>query len=984
MIRLSFRLCLRLAGCLALYLQAAMPVRAIDITFTIDNPQNNPSYDPDGSKLASIAQAAATMWMSLRPGNETYHWNIHWEDFDGPALAVANNFDGSIKFRINAQWFIDPTPLVNEEFGPFQTSYVDSLDFADKNQWFAGTNPPNELEYGYTATASSDSATNRSDLLTVMLHEMGHLSGIGFNSLVPDVPIPDPWIGMRSGVKVRRENEGHIMPEESLMYTTLTSGTRILPSALDVLVNAHEKGAASVHLDRVDFSRNALAPSDNNWSTPFNWIGGQTPDLTQHVRIGFGNEVVAALPANAKSLDLSGAAQLTVFGDLNVVSDALVDGESEIIVKPQSSTNIGGILALDTVGSKVTLDGGHLVTQMLIADPGVALQGHGKLSIQKELDNNGRISAKGGTLVVDSNASTKMNLSGSNNFGSIEALSGDLVFAAGDFEKFVGKMRVAEGRSINFKEDIGNLYLDKGSKTYFEAGAQNTESAVLMSTHPANALIMRGNTEVDSDVYAIIDFHNIVVAEGDFAIKSGGTIDFRGASDWALSHSYSSAGTLVYNAPVAINANVGMTFGRIDLDGKDDNNKLTIGGHKTWTLTTSFINDDNRFRGDLQIGHNAELNMTINSPIWPQWGSAGQIDMYDQSRIKGSLLRNEGLIDVKKGTASIHSDFVFGQGSTLNLDGGPGSFVTMNMLGQQLTYEGGSVTTSTALTQETLFQTYGKSHVTGNTTITTGYFNWDASTITDSSTRVDPQTTLTIRAGRIGLPDQLGVPTVEGFGDTIDLNSGHLDVLIGADNQSGLDLPSYWSITEKGRLNLNWVHHTRPSVQGSRLVNHGTISGHGAFINLLENHGQLVVGHDDNTGTMDLSGEFFQYETGNLILQLGGLMPGTQHDQLRSQNYVHLDGQLLVSLLGDYLPQTGDMFRLIDATNNGKVLGQFHHLSLPELEGYWDLIYGDSYVDLRYSMVPEPSSMFLLYLALAIINILHRPMARPTTAQLHY
>ena len=586
------------------------------------------------------------------------------------------------------------------------------------------------------------------------------------------------------------------MPDEALMDPFMTNGVRVLPSALDVLVNAHEKGAASVHLDRVDFSRNVLAPSDNHWSSAFNWIGGQTPGLTQHARIGFGNQVVAALPATAKSLELSGDSELVVHGNLEVAMGAIIREASEMIIGQSSLTSVGSALTLADPDSRLTLQGGMLEVGEMIANSGTMLRGHGTLTVHDRLDNMGSIRAEGGTLFVHANPTAEVDLGGSDQTGKIEAITGDLVFSTGYFDPFWGTLRIAAGQAVQFTDGFWLFNLGHQSKTYFMSGSNGNAPAVFKSDLPSDVLAMQGAVDVATGVHAVIDVSHIDIHAAEFEITAGGTLDLRGSMQWNSSKSYYSPGDLILNGPVAINASVGMTFGRVDLDGKQNNNQLVINENKKLTVVTSYINDDNRFYGSLHVGEKAELQLTIDSPSPSQWANAGQFDLYDQSSIKGSLLRNEGLINVRKGTANVYSDFIHGAGSVVHLDGNTELFVTLNMHGERLTYQGGVVTAPGALPLHTMYQTYGQSSVIGDSTVIAGYFHWDASSETDSSTRIAPQTTFTIRTGRIGTPDSPGKPGLEGFGDTIDLDSGHLDVLVGADAYP-IDLPSYWSITEK-------------------------------------------------------------------------------------------------------------------------------------------------------------------------------------------
>ncbi|MBX9655220.1 hypothetical protein K2Y11_16525, partial [bacterium] len=208
----------RLVSSILSALVSAASAQAIDINITIDNPQNFPDYDPQGQGLKAIAQAATQIWQELRPGNGTYNINLHWEAFGlGNELGIANGFDGSIRINSDYSWFIDSTPLQNEEFGNFTQKFYRDIDGVDKDDWFDGP-VPDMLEYSYSAVAFGNGpAAGKYDLLTVVLHEVGHLTGISYNLFAPDVNLDPDWIGMNTGAVVHRRNEAHIDPEGSLM-----------------------------------------------------------------------------------------------------------------------------------------------------------------------------------------------------------------------------------------------------------------------------------------------------------------------------------------------------------------------------------------------------------------------------------------------------------------------------------------------------------------------------------------------------------------------------------------------------------------------------------------------------------------------------------------------------------------------------------------------------------------------------------------------
>ena len=94
-----------------------------------------------------------------------------------------------IIFNPNRNWWVDSTPLNNSEFDMAQTLFRD-LPGNQQAGWFSGS-PPNLLEAGFSGAVNasapavmqvpgSANATQRSrDLLTYILHELGHTVGVG-------------------------------------------------------------------------------------------------------------------------------------------------------------------------------------------------------------------------------------------------------------------------------------------------------------------------------------------------------------------------------------------------------------------------------------------------------------------------------------------------------------------------------------------------------------------------------------------------------------------------------------------------------------------------------------------------------------------------------------------------------------------------------------------------------------------------------------
>ena len=102
---------------------------------------------------------------------------------------------------------------------------------------------------------------------------------------------------------------------------------------------------------------------------------------------------------------------------------------------------------------------------------------------------------------------------------------------------------------------------------------------------------------------------------------------------------------------------------------------------------------------------------------------------------------------------------------------------------------------------------------------------------------------------------------------------------------------------------------------------------------------------------------------GTLLMEIGGLIPGAQYDQLDIAGVLSLDGLLDVDLLNGFAPALGDSFLLFD----GATSGAFDAFSLPALAPglAWDTTTLYSGGSLKVAAVPEPSAALLLLGALA-------------------
>ncbi len=99
--------------------------------------------------------------------------------------------------------------------------------------------------------------------------------------------------------------------------------------------------------------------------------------------------------------------------------------------------------------------------------------------------------------------------------------------------------------------------------------------------------------------------------------------------------------------------------------------------------------------------------------------------------------------------------------------------------------------------------------------------------------------------------------------------------------------------------------------------------------------------------------------TSVLVMEIGGIVSGSQYDVLNLSGSGKLDGTLEIDLLNGFTPSAGDSFDIINGTTNGT----FDSLSLPALSPglHWDT--SALYSTGTITAVPEPSTLVLLGIA---------------------
>ena len=149
---------------------------------------------------------------------------------------------------------------------------------------------------------------------------------------------------------------------------------------------------------------------------------------------------------------------------------------------------------------------------------------------------------------------------------------------------------------------------------------------------------------------------------------------------------------------------------------------------------------------------------------------------------------------------------------------------------------------------------------------------------------------------------------------TVEVTSGTLSSIRGYTQVAGSTILNSGNLEATNPLNIL-------DIQGGSLSGFGTITGN------VSNAGQVNPGL--STGILNIAGNYTQTPTGELNVEIGGLLPGADFDQLNITGNAELAGTLNISLIGAFIPSPDDAFEIMTfsfrtgvfAATNGLDLG---------------------------------------------------------------
>ena len=709
---------------------SSVEVHAIDIQFEyvvsgheVDLNGNGTTLDEMMQLLSFANNWVAPYWEDIFHGTHLVEIDISWNsDIGGWAsTSGTSNTDGIpdggvIKVHPNpgssVLWWFDDNPLDHSEFDMTQELYRD-LNSSDQAAWFNG-NVPDLLEVSYagggngaTVTAVNGDVTivdNVADIFTSLLHETGHVLGLGgalAREEVDDEPgwdfdVPSVLVGgntMAIEANSTAVNElgdpdlpnrrGHVAanPYPLMCGGCASRDRRRLPSAVDVFAIM---ACASWDRDKVDLFRQDFF-SGVSWNTAGNWEGNRVPGSADDASIRHGGTVSLNASDQVKNLYVGEHSSLDLNDySMTVTNDTIVEHDGTSGLVPVIRIDPNGDLHTEDLrlfGGGLQLFGGNALVDDFVEitsqdrDGTQVGDGHivgeGLVLVEGGLRNNGNLVAGyGGTLRFESSAAAPWNLDGSGSEdGSVKAQAGSIEFGSGGLnDEFDGEMYVGDGvsaarRYISFAEnwtlgDQGRLIMRGHSDNSFAHRAEITGNGLMT---------VRG--EITASNYSRIDTAVIV--------EDSATVDISGADSslrFAQGHAtiynggtFTGQGTLYQNSDAVVqnDSTVNFGVGSLDLDGLSDAITFSIGSGAVVNLTGEHLTD--AFDGTLTMSGDSTLNVDLAD----DWMMSGQLTVNNGSGAKvagGSRFKVAGNMHVDEGWGQIHAESLFGNGSELQID----------------------------------------------------------------------------------------------------------------------------------------------------------------------------------------------------------------------------------------------------------------------------------------------------------------------------
>ncbi len=662
---------------LGLAICIARPAPAINITMVFNGGASEaPSFDPAGTALNDLFDYAELFYQDVFEDTHNITINFWYEDLDG-LLGVhslvnqggAPNRETEANIRIDTRvglggavrdWFIDPTPDGNTEFTMQQTLWRD-LNATQQSDFFNnfGANIPDTFETAFTGTATAGGgAAGITDMLSVVLHEVGHALGMSSanNSTIAqtgdlDYDFNSAFVfGQTLAAEVADgSNIAHLDNASALMTPSIGTGIRRLPSHTDLFSMASGHFYANLDVPRREYY------GGTDWNTDGNWSGDTVPGIADDTYVrNPGSIVTSNLSANgfAGNLFVSEGGNVDTESFKLDVADTVTisDLDSDIFVQT------GGELEASTIrvenDAELNVNGGlvdAITIQLIQGTTSTYLQGTGgTIDVQTTLNNNATVRASfGGSLTFTSSGAAVWDLDGTTGNGVVQAVVGDLNFASGSMlDAFDGSMDIGDATAVRTLTMAEPWSLGAGGVIDMAGGALVAERAQLnggtMTATAGNVnaigiahinapVVLGGSVNVNAADGGVLEFNGATsVGSGDFNASTTGQIELEGVTTYT-GGSVNVAGVVQQNADASVVGATTIAGSRFDLDGD-------TGAGVDWTVSNGafVLNVDSIesagaggfFDGSITVNSSilVPASLTVNLTGDVEWTMAGTLN----------------------------------------------------------------------------------------------------------------------------------------------------------------------------------------------------------------------------------------------------------------------------------------------------------------------------------------------------------------------
>lgn len=451
-----------------------------------------------------------------------------------------------------------------------------------------------------------------------------------------------------------------------------------------------------------------------------------------------------------------------------------------------------------------------------------------------------------------------------------------------DLEPTGGVVTLTGGGTVNLGNHTNNRILGVSGGTLINV--DNTiRGAGQIGVNVTDGFINQGTVIADQPVSLVIDPAGTpFVNDGAFIADLGATLRLQGGG-------FNNAGGVIEARDAS----------RVDISA------ATISGG---TLTTAGS-------GVIRLPDSGTLDGVTDTLI-----NQGRIDLLNDADItvRGTI-QNEGLINVTT----------------------TGNFTDFEVTGGPVMFTGGGEIAMTNHANNRFFGVSGGSLVNVDNTIRgSGQIGINATPITNLGTiAADQPIALTINQDNtIGMSNQGMLRAAGGstmaIGDGPFTTSGAVLVEAGAImTRAGDFTQTAGTTTVDGTLDPTGIF----DLQGGTLAGRGTIAAN------VTSSGTTAPG--TSAGALTINGMFTQTAAGQLDIEVGGLLPGDEHDQLVVTGAATLDGTLTVSFIDGFVPAIGQTFTVMTYPSR---TGNFVAVNVPCPPGF-----GVSVIVLDTSVVVE-------------------------------